>query len=86
MCMLSVRIFIWGFTVLASFYKTCHLSVVNALFILADILELQRVAFIPVANATRLVKANVLFARLTINLSPFAFELPSGYLSFVKIL
>uniref|UniRef100_A0A9I9DSX1 RING-type domain-containing protein n=1 Tax=Cucumis melo TaxID=3656 RepID=A0A9I9DSX1_CUCME len=51
-----------------------------------DILELQRVAFIPVANATRLVKANVLFARLTINLSPFAFELPSGYLPFVKIL
>lgn len=43
-------------------------------------------AFIPVANATRLVKANALFARLTINLSPIAFQLPSGYLPFVKIL
>lgn len=62
------------------------MSVVKDLFILADVLELQRVAFIPVANATRLVKANALFARLTINLSPFAFELPSGYLPFVKIL
>ncbi|XP_023513522.1 sacsin isoform X1 [Cucurbita pepo subsp. pepo] len=51
-----------------------------------DVLELQRVAFIPVANATRLVKANALFARLTINLSPIAFQLPSGYLPFVKIL
>lgn len=30
--------------------------------------------------------ANALFVRLTINLSPFAFELPSLYLPFVKIL
>lgn len=43
-------------------------------------------AFIPAANGTRLVTSSSLFARLTINLSPFAFELPSRYLPFVKIL
>lgn len=52
----------------------------------SDITELQKVAFIPAANGTRLVKATSLFARLTINLSPFSFELPSLYLPFVKIL
>lgn len=51
-----------------------------------DIAELQTVAFLPAANGTRLVTANSLFVRLTINLSPFAFELPSLYLPFVKIL
>jgi sacsin len=49
-------------------------------------MELQRVAFLPAANGTRLVTANSLFVRLTINLSPFAFELSSLYLPFVKIL
>lgn len=53
---------------------------------MVDIAKLQQVAFLPAANGTRLVKANSLFARLTINLSPFAFELPSVYLPFVKIL
>ncbi|KAG6773689.1 hypothetical protein POTOM_021004 [Populus tomentosa] len=48
--------------------------------------NLQRVAFLPAANGTRLVTANSLFVRLTINLSPFAFELPTLYLPFVKIL
>lgn len=43
-------------------------------------------AFLPAANGTRLVTASSLFVRLTINLSPFAFELPSLYLPFVKIL
>lgn len=43
-------------------------------------------AFLPAANGTRLVTASSLFARLTINLSPFAFELPAAYLPFVKIL
>ncbi|KAM4120132.1 hypothetical protein ACJW30_03G110200 [Castanea mollissima] len=52
----------------------------------SDIMELQRVAFLPAANGTRLVNANSLFVHLTINLSPFAFELPSLYLPFVKIL
>ncbi|RZR99241.1 hypothetical protein BHM03_00028743 [Ensete ventricosum] len=51
-----------------------------------DILELQKVAFVPVANGTRLVTVNSLFVRLMVNLSPFAFELPSLYLPFVKIL
>nr|XP_043609454.1 sacsin [Erigeron canadensis] len=51
-----------------------------------DVSELQRVAFIPAANGTRLVTSGSLFARLTINLSPFVFELPSRYLPFVKIL
>ncbi|KZV50624.1 sacsin [Dorcoceras hygrometricum] len=52
----------------------------------SDISRLQQVAFLPAANFTRLVTASSLFARLTINLSPFAFELPSEYLPFVKIL
>lgn len=43
-------------------------------------------AFVPVANGTRLVTVNSLFVRLMVNLSPFAFELPSLYLPFVKIL
>lgn len=51
-----------------------------------DIKELQNVPFIPVANGTRYVTVTSLFVRLTINLSPFAFELPSIYLPFVKIL
>lgn len=53
---------------------------------LTDIAKLQQVAFLPAANGTRLVTASSLFTRLTINLSPFAFELPSAYLPFVKIL
>ncbi|KAL5540659.1 hypothetical protein UlMin_042851 [Ulmus minor] len=52
----------------------------------SDINNLQRVPFIPAANGTRLVTANLLFARLSINLSPFAFELPALYLPFAKIL
>ncbi|XP_043716705.1 sacsin isoform X2 [Telopea speciosissima] len=52
----------------------------------SDILELRKVAFMPAANGTRLVTANSLFVRLTVNLSPFAFELPTIYLPFVKIL
>uniref|UniRef100_A0A7N0RD15 RING-type domain-containing protein n=1 Tax=Kalanchoe fedtschenkoi TaxID=63787 RepID=A0A7N0RD15_KALFE len=52
----------------------------------ADNSDLRKVAFIPTANGSRLVTANALFARLSINLSPFAFELPSLYLPFVRIL
>ncbi|KAK7407784.1 hypothetical protein VNO78_09866 [Psophocarpus tetragonolobus] len=52
----------------------------------SDVAELHKMAFLPVANGTRLVTANALFARLMINLSPFAFELPTVYLPFVKIL
>lgn len=47
---------------------------------------LCQVAFMPAANGTRLVTASCLFTRLTINLSPFAFELPSLYLPYVDIL
>lgn len=43
-------------------------------------------AFIPVANGTRLVTANCLFVHLQVNLSPLAFELPALYLPFVNIL
>lgn len=42
--------------------------------------------FVSVANGTRLVAATSLFVRLTINLSPFVFELPACYLQYVKIL
>ncbi|CBI27138.3 unnamed protein product, partial [Vitis vinifera] len=52
----------------------------------SDKAELQKVAFIPAANGTRLVTAKSLFVRLAINLSPFAFELPTLYLPFVNIL
>ncbi|XP_051132159.1 uncharacterized protein LOC127252147 isoform X2 [Andrographis paniculata] len=52
----------------------------------SDIAKLKQVAFLPAANGTRLVTASSLFARLEINLSPFAFELPSIYLPFVNIL
>eukprot|EP00257_Ricinus_communis_P020409 XP_015579634.1 sacsin isoform X1 [Ricinus communis] len=52
----------------------------------SDLEKLQRVAFLPTANGTRLVTANSLFVRLTINLSPFAFELPTSYLPFLNIL
>ncbi|XP_010547716.1 PREDICTED: sacsin isoform X2 [Tarenaya hassleriana] len=52
----------------------------------SDISELQKVAFLPAANGTRLVGSSSLFVRLPINLSPFAFELPSLYLPFLKIL
>lgn len=64
----------------------CILPFIFSFFVCSDIEELQRVAFLPAANGTRLVMANSLFARLTINLSPFAFELPTLYLPYVKIL
>ncbi|KAM0042659.1 putative transcription factor C2H2 family [Helianthus debilis subsp. tardiflorus] len=51
-----------------------------------DILELQQLAFIVADNGTRIATPGSLFARLSINLSPLASELPSHYLPFVKIL
>lgn len=56
------------------------------MILIADLQELEKVAFLPAANGTRLVKASSLFVRLGVNLSPFAFELPSIYLPFVRIL
>lgn len=55
-------------------------------FFLPDKEALCQVAFMPAANGTRLVTASCLFTRLTINLSPFAFEVPSLYLPYVNIL
>ncbi|MFS7960331.1 hypothetical protein Hanom_Chr08g00701971 [Helianthus anomalus] len=53
---------------------------------MSDILELQQLAFIVADNGARLATPGSLFARLSINLSPLASELPSHYLPFVKIL
>ncbi|XP_057477891.1 uncharacterized protein LOC130765480 [Actinidia eriantha] len=70
----------------ASFEVLKYLDTVWGSLSSSDLAELQRVAFMPAANGTRLVTASSLFARLAINLSPFAFELSSPYLPFVKIL
>lgn len=70
----------------ASFEVLKYLDKVWGSLSSSDIAELQGVAFMPAANGTRLVAASSLFARLPINLSPFAFELPDLYLPFVKIL
>jgi sacsin len=70
----------------ASFEVLKYLDKVWGSLSSSDIVDLQRVAFMPAANGTRLVTASSLFARLTINLSPFAFELPSLFLPYVKIL
>ena len=48
--------------------------------------KLQKVAFIPAANGTRLMTAKSIFVCLAINVSPFALELPTLYLTFVNIL
>ncbi|CAN4123795.1 unnamed protein product [Withania somnifera] len=66
----------------------CHLmKLLLYLFVfLPDKEALHQVAFMPAANGTRLVTSSCLFTRLTINLSPFAFELPSLYLPYVNIL
>ena len=55
--------------------------------LLPDVMELQKVAFLPVANGTRLVTASALFVHLMINLSPFAFELKSSedFVNFMSI-
>lgn len=47
---------------------------------------LSRVRFVPVANATRLAAPCRLFVRLRQELSPFAFELPAEYNSYVTVL
>ncbi|TYH39166.1 hypothetical protein ES332_D12G162000v1 [Gossypium tomentosum] len=70
----------------ASYEVLKHLDKIWGSLSSSDIAKLQGVAFLPAANGTRLVPANSLFARLTINLAPFSFELPSLYLPFMKIL
>ncbi|CAI9097022.1 OLC1v1033309C2 [Oldenlandia corymbosa var. corymbosa] len=70
----------------ASFEVLTYLEKIWGSLSASDISELKEVAFMPAANGTRLVTAKALFARLTINLSPFAFELPARCLPFVNIL
>ncbi|KAF3621211.1 Binding protein, putative isoform 2 [Capsicum annuum] len=70
----------------ASFDVLKYLDRVWSSLSLSDKESLCQVAFMPAANGTRLVTASCLFTRLTINLSPFAFELPSLYLPYVNIL
>ncbi|PKA59238.1 E3 ubiquitin-protein ligase MUL1 [Apostasia shenzhenica] len=70
----------------ASFEILKYLDKVWGTISSSDMRELQKIAFIPVANGTRFVMATSLFVRLAINLSPFAFELPSVYLPYVSIL
>nr|XP_043618269.1 uncharacterized protein LOC122589997 [Erigeron canadensis] len=53
---------------------------------MADIFELQQVAFIAADNGKHLVTCSSLFVHLTMNLSPLASKLPSCYLPFLKIL
>lgn len=48
--------------------------------------QLSRLAFIPVANSTRLVAPACLFARLRSDLSPIAFELPPSLTSRTQVL
>ena len=48
-------------------------------------LRLSTAAFIPVANATRLARPSLLFSRLRVNLSPFAFEVPAAFISHAKV-
>ncbi|KAL2612990.1 hypothetical protein R1flu_024682 [Riccia fluitans] len=52
----------------------------------ADKEALKGVHFIPVANGTRLAMASALYARISMDLAPFVFELPSAYLAYVKVL
>ncbi|PWA82438.1 Histidine kinase-like ATPase, ATP-binding domain-containing protein [Artemisia annua] len=58
----------------------------NLILFYSDLLKLGNVAFIPVANVTYRANCKFLLSHLTIDLSPLAFELPSNYLPFVKIL
>lgn len=70
----------------SAFVTLLIISFLHLFLFLADKEALCQVAFMPAANGTRLVTASCLFTRLTINLSPFAFELPSLYLPYVDIL
>ena len=56
------------------------------MFFLADKDALRALQIIPVANGTRLAAPGSLFARLSMDLAPFVFELPSAYLAYVDVL
>lgn len=47
---------------------------------------LRDVAFVPVANATRLVAPCCLFARLKEDLAPFAYEVPAHFTQHLPVL
>ena len=42
--------------------------------------------FIPVANNTQLVAPSRLFARLRVDLAPFAFEVPAAFIRYIDLL
>ncbi|PWA82439.1 Histidine kinase-like ATPase, ATP-binding domain-containing protein [Artemisia annua] len=69
-----------------SFHVLKYLDTIWGSLSSSDILALQQVAFIAADNGTRIVTSSSLFVSLTINISPLASKLPSGYLNFVKIL
>ncbi|GKB58866.1 hypothetical protein Tco_0915052 [Tanacetum coccineum] len=70
----------------ASFHVLKYLDTIWGSLSSSDILALQQVAFIAADNGTRIVTFNSLFVSLTINISPLASKLPSGYLQYLKIL
>ena len=48
--------------------------------------QLRRLAFVPVANGTRLVPPTSLFARLKRDLAPFAYQLPFAFVGHSEVL
>ena len=48
--------------------------------------QLCKLAFVPVANGTRLVPPTSLFARLKRDLAPFAYQLPFVFVPFTDVL
>ena len=48
--------------------------------------QLRKVAFVPVANGTRLVPPTSLFARLKRDLAPFAYQLPFAFVPYSEVL
>ncbi|KAK9856110.1 hypothetical protein WJX84_004825 [Apatococcus fuscideae] len=48
--------------------------------------QLRKLAFVPVANGTRLVPATSLFARLKRDLAPFAYQLPFTFVAHSEVL
>eukprot|EP00850_Spirogloea_muscicola_P024010 SM000422S15899 [mRNA] locus=s422:514:20866:+ [translate_table: standard] len=48
--------------------------------------KLQALSFVPVANGTRLVPPSAIYAKLTVDLMPLAFQLPSQYLAYSRCL
>ncbi|KAK9867034.1 hypothetical protein WJX84_006426, partial [Apatococcus fuscideae] len=48
--------------------------------------ELRKLAFVPVANGTRLVPPTSLFARLKRDLAPFAYQLPFAFVPYSEVL